>query len=135
MENPICFRILVNRNFGDFEIKISRRNRILEQPGNSVSLNITITRFNIKIMKIELHFRIRIRSLIITAFNTIADFRKTKYFELKNGRHGNPTKIVFHILISIIINIHNRTYNRITIFSHREIVKNTTIFITCISVR
>ena len=33
MESPICFRILINHNFGDFEIKISKCNRTLEQPG------------------------------------------------------------------------------------------------------
>ena len=33
MESLICFRILINRNFGDFEIKISKCNRTLEQPG------------------------------------------------------------------------------------------------------
>ena len=36
MESPICFRILINRNFGDFEIKISKCNRSLEQPGMHV---------------------------------------------------------------------------------------------------
>ena len=32
MESSICFRILINRNFGGFEIKISKCNRTLEQP-------------------------------------------------------------------------------------------------------
>ena len=32
MESPIYFRILINRNFEDFEIKISKCNRTLEQP-------------------------------------------------------------------------------------------------------
>ena len=31
-ESPICLRIFINRNFGDFEIKISKCNRTLEQP-------------------------------------------------------------------------------------------------------
>ena len=33
MESAICFRILTNRNFGDIEIKISKCNIALEQPG------------------------------------------------------------------------------------------------------
>ena len=33
MESPICFRILINCNFGNFEIKKSKCKRTLEQPG------------------------------------------------------------------------------------------------------
>ena len=32
MESPIYFLILINRNFGDFKIKITKCNRTLEQP-------------------------------------------------------------------------------------------------------
>ena len=35
MESPICFRIPINRNFGDLEIQISKCNRTLEQPGHT----------------------------------------------------------------------------------------------------
>ena len=33
MESPICFRILMKRNFEDIEIKISKCNRTIEHPG------------------------------------------------------------------------------------------------------
>ena len=39
MESLICFRILIIRNFGNFEIKISKCNRTLDQPGILASLN------------------------------------------------------------------------------------------------
>ena len=35
MERPICFRIFMNYNFGNFEIKVSKRNKTLEQPDTS----------------------------------------------------------------------------------------------------
>ena len=38
MVSPICFRIFINHNFGDFEVKISKCNSTLEQPGRYIKL-------------------------------------------------------------------------------------------------
>ena len=42
MESHICFRILINRNFGEFEINISKCNRTSEQPGIYIACVISL---------------------------------------------------------------------------------------------